>query len=92
MFARRAEWRPLGIRADELHKPKVAIVNSSSDLAACFAHLDDIVPVLVTRHGTTAPLVLALLDFVDNLERLPSPPVAQVPPDSCDLRQVSLCA
>lgn len=45
-IARRAEWRPLGIRADELHKPKVAIVNSSSDLAACFAHLDDIVPVL----------------------------------------------
>jgi dihydroxy-acid dehydratase len=45
-IARRAEWRPLGIRADELDKPKVAIVNSSSDLAACFAHLDDIVPVL----------------------------------------------
>ncbi len=45
-IARRAEWRPLGISADELHKPKVAIVNSSSDLAACFAHLDDIVPVL----------------------------------------------
>lgn len=44
--ARRAEWRPLGISADELDKPKVAIVNSSSDLAACFAHLDDIVPVL----------------------------------------------
>ncbi|WP_417561605.1 dihydroxy-acid dehydratase [Microbacterium sp.] len=45
-IARRAEWRPLGIHADELHKPKVAIVNSSSDLAACYAHLDDIVPVL----------------------------------------------
>lgn len=45
-IARRAEWRPLGIAAKELAKPKVAIVNSSSDLAACFAHLDDIVPVL----------------------------------------------
>lgn len=45
-IARRAEWRPLGISASELTKPKVAIVNSSSDLAACFAHLDDIVPVL----------------------------------------------
>src|SRR5690625_3283173 len=45
-IARRAEWRPLGIDSSELEKPKVAIVNSSSDLAACFAHLDDIVPVL----------------------------------------------
>jgi dihydroxy-acid dehydratase len=27
-------------------RPKIAIVNSSSDLAACFAHLDAIVPVL----------------------------------------------
>ncbi|WP_146341338.1 dihydroxy-acid dehydratase [Nesterenkonia sp. NBAIMH1] len=45
-IARRAEWRPLGISAKELDRPKVAIVNSSSDLASCFAHLDDIVPVL----------------------------------------------
>ncbi|WP_369140508.1 dihydroxy-acid dehydratase domain-containing protein [Modestobacter versicolor] len=45
-LARRAQWRPLGISADELHKPKVAIVNTSSDLAACYAHLDDIVVVL----------------------------------------------
>ena len=45
-LTRRAEWRALGIDPSELTKPKVAIVNSSSDLAACFAHLDDIVPVL----------------------------------------------
>lgn len=45
-ITRRAEWRALGITAEDLEKPKVAIVNSSSDLAACFAHLDDIVPVL----------------------------------------------
>ncbi|WP_156760062.1 dihydroxy-acid dehydratase domain-containing protein [Microbacterium karelineae] len=44
--ARRAQWNALGIRADELTKPKVAIVNTSSELAVCFAHLDDIVPVL----------------------------------------------
>ncbi|CAN5336877.1 dihydroxy-acid dehydratase [soil metagenome] len=43
---RRAEWRALGITDEEMSRPKVAIVNSSSDLAACFAHLDDIVPVL----------------------------------------------
>ncbi|MDQ1129697.1 dihydroxy-acid dehydratase [Microbacterium sp. SORGH_AS_0888] len=44
--ARRAQWRALGIPASDLDKPKVAIVNTSSDLAACYAHLDDIVPVL----------------------------------------------
>jgi dihydroxy-acid dehydratase len=44
--ARRAQWRSLGIPAAELDRPKIAIVNTSSDLAACFAHLDDIVVVL----------------------------------------------
>ncbi|MFC0247410.1 dihydroxy-acid dehydratase [Citricoccus parietis] len=29
-----------------MSRPKVAIINSSSDMAACFSHLDDIVPVL----------------------------------------------
>jgi dihydroxy-acid dehydratase len=43
---RRAEWRALGITDEEMVRPKVAIINSSSDLAACFSHLDDIVPVL----------------------------------------------
>ncbi|MDQ0772566.1 dihydroxy-acid dehydratase [Streptomyces aurantiacus] len=43
---RRAQWRSLGISDEEMTRPKIAIVNSSSDLAACFAHLDDIVPVL----------------------------------------------
>ena len=42
-IARRAQWRSLGIPAEDLTKPKVAIVNTSSDLAACYAHLDDIV-------------------------------------------------
>lgn len=45
-ITRRAQWGSLGITPDELDLPKVAIVNSSNDLAACFAHLDDIVPVL----------------------------------------------
>jgi len=39
---RRAEWSIYGIREEDLDKPKIAIVNSSNDLAACFAHLDDI--------------------------------------------------
>jgi dihydroxy-acid dehydratase len=45
-ISRRAQWKALGIDPSELDKPKVAIVNTSSDLAVCFAHLDDIVPVL----------------------------------------------
>ena len=43
-LTRRAEWRALGIPAEHLDRPKIAIVNTSNDLAACFAHLDDIVP------------------------------------------------
>ncbi|HWM16837.1 MAG TPA: dihydroxy-acid dehydratase [Microbacterium sp.] len=41
-IARRAQWRSLGIPASDLLKPKVAIVNTSSELAACYAHLDEI--------------------------------------------------
>ena len=45
-ITRRAHWRSLGIPASDLSKPKVAIVNTSSELAACYAHLDDIAAVL----------------------------------------------
>ncbi|MBX5436538.1 MAG: dihydroxy-acid dehydratase [Alicyclobacillaceae bacterium] len=37
---RRAEWGVLGYTDEDNEKPKIAIVNSSSNLAACFAHLD----------------------------------------------------
>lgn len=40
---RRAQWRALGIADEDMTKPKIAIVNSSSDLAICFRHLDGIV-------------------------------------------------
>ncbi len=43
---RNAQWQGMGIPESDCDKPKIAIVNSSSDLAACFAHLDAIVPVL----------------------------------------------
>ncbi|MFH8249330.1 dihydroxy-acid dehydratase [Microbacterium sp. B2969] len=45
-IARRAQWRSLGIAAEDLTKPKIAIVNTSSELAACYAHLDEIADVL----------------------------------------------
>ncbi|WP_431081766.1 dihydroxy-acid dehydratase [Pseudomonas thivervalensis] len=43
---RAAQWRALGIDESELEKPKIAIVNSSSNLAICFSHLDGIADVL----------------------------------------------
>jgi dihydroxy-acid dehydratase len=40
---RRAQWLSLGLTDEDMAKPKIAIVNTSSDLASCFAHLDGIV-------------------------------------------------
>jgi hypothetical protein len=39
---RAAQWRNLGISEEDLDKPKIAIVNSSSELATCFSHLDGV--------------------------------------------------
>lgn len=41
-FMRRAHFLALGWTDEDMQKPKIAIVNSSSDLAICFSHLDDI--------------------------------------------------
>ena len=43
---RNAQWQALGIPEADCEKPKIAIVNSSSGLAACFAHLDGVAAVL----------------------------------------------
>lgn len=37
---RRAQWRALGLSDEDMAKPKIAIVNSSSELSSCFSHLD----------------------------------------------------
>ena len=39
---RRAQWRALGLTDEDMVKPKIAIVNSSFQLAICFSHLDEI--------------------------------------------------
>ncbi len=39
---RRAQWTALGLSDEDMRKPKIAVVNSSSELAICFAHLDGI--------------------------------------------------
>lgn len=43
---RRAHWRALGLSAEDMLKPKIAVVNSSSELAICFAHLDGVAKVV----------------------------------------------
>src|SRR5579875_3235349 len=35
-----AQWRALGLSDEDMQKPKIAVVNSSSELAICFSHLD----------------------------------------------------
>jgi dihydroxy-acid dehydratase len=39
---RRAMWLALGLSDADMLKPKIAIVNTSSQLAICFSHLDEI--------------------------------------------------
>ncbi|HZM34266.1 MAG TPA: dihydroxy-acid dehydratase [Burkholderiales bacterium] len=39
---RRAQWRALGLSDEDMEKPKVAVVNSSSELSSCFSHLDGV--------------------------------------------------
>ncbi|MCM8746803.1 dihydroxy-acid dehydratase [Thermomicrobium sp. CFH 73360] len=40
--ARLAHWRVLGLEPDALEKPKIAVVNSSAELAVCYSHLDTV--------------------------------------------------
>ena len=37
-----AQWTAMGIPEADFHKPKIAVVNTSSGLSVCFAHLDRI--------------------------------------------------
>jgi dihydroxy-acid dehydratase len=43
---RNAQWQALGIAEADCEKPKIAVVNSSSELAACFSHLDEVAQVV----------------------------------------------
>ena len=45
-ITRHAHFKALGIPREDWTKPKVAIVNTSSELAACYSHLDEIARVL----------------------------------------------
>jgi dihydroxy-acid dehydratase len=43
---RRAQWKALGLTDEDFEKPKIAVVNSSSELAICFRHLDGVAAVV----------------------------------------------
>lgn len=43
---RRAQWRALGLTDKDMLKPKIAVVNSSSELAICFSHLDGVAKIV----------------------------------------------
>lgn len=43
---RRAQWKALGISDEDMEKPKIAVVNTSSELAICFAHVDGVAKVV----------------------------------------------
>lgn len=43
---RNAQWHAMGIPEDDHEKPKIAVVNSSSELAACYSHLDKVAAVI----------------------------------------------
>lgn len=43
---RNAQWHAMGIPEADHEKPKIAVVNSSSELAACYSHLDQVAAVV----------------------------------------------
>jgi dihydroxy-acid dehydratase len=43
---RNAQWQALGIPEADCEKPKIAVVNSSSELASCYSHLDEVAKVV----------------------------------------------
>jgi dihydroxy-acid dehydratase len=43
---RNAQWQAMGIPEEDCEKPKIAVVNSSSELAACYSHLDQVAAVI----------------------------------------------
>ncbi|AZM63487.1 MULTISPECIES: dihydroxy-acid dehydratase [unclassified Streptomyces] len=71
---RRAQWSAMGLTHEEQQRPKIAIVNTSSRLSVCFAHLDDVVDVVAeaVREAGGLPLEIrttAPSDFVTSAGR-----------------------
>lgn len=71
---RRAHWHALGLSEEDLLKPKIAVVNSSSELAVCFSHLDGVAKVVkeAIREAGGVPFEVrttAVSDFITGAAR-----------------------
>jgi dihydroxy-acid dehydratase len=71
---RRAQWRALGLSDADMEKPKIAVVNSSSELSICFSHLDGIAKVVkdAIRAAGGLPFeirTMAVSDFITSAGR-----------------------
>ena len=71
---RRAQWKALGLSDADMLKPKIAVVNSSSELAICFSHLDGIArvcngstPCARAARGTDSPSATTARRFMCGL-------------------------
>jgi dihydroxy-acid dehydratase len=71
---RRAQWRALGLTDEDMEKPKIAVVNSSSELSICFSHLDGVAKVVkdAIRAAGGMPFeirTMAVSDFITSAGR-----------------------
>jgi dihydroxy-acid dehydratase len=71
---RRAQWRALGLTDADMEKPKIAVVNSSSELSICFSHLDGVAKVVkdAIRAAGGLPFeirTMAVSDFITSAGR-----------------------
>jgi dihydroxy-acid dehydratase len=71
---RRAQWRALGLTDEDMEKPKIAVVNSSSELSICFSHLDGVAKVVkdAVRAAGGLPFeirTMAVSDFITSAGR-----------------------
>ncbi|HKM51475.1 MAG TPA: dihydroxy-acid dehydratase [Candidatus Bathyarchaeia archaeon] len=39
---RREQWKAIGIKDEDFDKPKIAVVNTSSNISVCYIHLDEV--------------------------------------------------
>ena len=39
---RRSQWRSMGIREEDMEKPKIGVINTSNKLSCCYIHLDEL--------------------------------------------------
>jgi dihydroxy-acid dehydratase len=71
---RRAQWRALGLTDEDMEKPKIAVVNTSSELSICFSHLDGVAKVVkdAVRAAGGLPFeirTMAVSDFITSAGR-----------------------